>query len=30
MMIHCGSPISYADLSRSYWQEHFYGYARAY
>lgn len=30
MMIHCGSPISYADLSRTYWQEHFYGYARAY
>ena len=29
MMIHCGSPISYTDLSRSYWQEHFYGYARA-
>ena len=28
MMIHCGSPISYADLSSSYWQEHLYSYAR--
>ena len=24
MMIHCGDPISFADLSSSYWQEHFY------
>lgn len=30
MMIHCGSPISYADLSRTYWQEHFHGYGRLY
>lgn len=28
MMLHCGNPISYADLSRSYWQQHFYGYGR--
>ena len=28
MMIHAGSPISYADLSSSYWQEHLYSYAR--
>ena len=28
MMIHCGSPISYADLSSSYWQEHLYSYGR--
>ena len=28
MMIHCGSPISYANLSSSYWQEHLYSYAR--
>ena len=28
MMIHCGSPISYADLTSSYWQEHLYSYAR--
>ncbi len=26
MMIHCGDPISYADLSSSYWVEHLYGY----
>lgn len=30
MMLHCGNPISYADLSRSYWQEHFYGFGRLY
>ncbi len=29
-MIHCGSPIGYADLSDSYWQRHFYGFGRAY
>lgn len=28
MMIHCGNPISYADLSGSYWQTHYYGYGR--
>ena len=28
MMIHCGDPISFADLSGSYWQEHFYAYGR--
>ena len=22
MMIHCGNPITYADLTRSYWQQH--------
>ena len=27
-MLHCGSPIGYADLSESYWQNHFYGYGR--
>lgn len=27
-MLHCGSPIGYADLSESYWQQHFYGYGR--
>ncbi len=27
-MIHCGDPISYADLSSSYWQEHFFSFAR--
>ena len=30
MMIHCGNPCSYADLTDSYWQTHFYGYARLY
>ena len=30
MMIHCGNPISYADLSRTYWQQHFYGFGRMY
>lgn len=29
-MIHCGSPLGFADLSRFYWQEHFYGYGRLY
>ena len=28
MMIHCGDPISYANLSSSYWQSHFYRYGR--
>lgn len=28
MMLHCGDPISYANLSSSYWQEHFYCYGR--
>ena len=28
MMIHCGDPISYANLSSSYWQSHFYAYGR--
>ena len=28
MMIHCGSPISYANLNTSYWQAHFYCYGR--
>ena len=27
-MIHCGDPISYADLNSSYWQSHFYRYGR--
>lgn len=27
-MIHCGNPISYASLNSSYWQSHFYAYAR--
>lgn len=26
--IHCGNPISYASVNNSYWQEHFYAYAR--
>lgn len=30
MMIHCGNPCSYADLTSSYWQQHFYGYGRLY
>ena len=28
MMIHCGDPISYANLNSSYWQSHFYHYGR--
>ncbi len=28
MMIHCGNPISYANLSSNYWQNHFYCYGR--
>jgi len=27
-MLHCGSPIGYADLSDSYWQQHFHSYGR--
>ena len=27
-MIHCGDPIQYADLTSSYWQEHFLAYGR--
>lgn len=30
MMIHCGNPCTYADLTDSYWQQHFYGYGRFY
>ncbi len=30
MMVHSGNPCSYADLTRSYWQEHFYGFGRLY
>lgn len=26
MMIHCGDPIQFADLTSSYWQEHFFAY----
>lgn len=29
-MIHCGNPCTYADLTDSYWQEHFAGYGRFY
>jgi len=28
MMLHCGDPISYANLNSSYWQAHFYAYGR--
>ena len=28
MMIHCGNPISYANISSPYWQEHFYCFGR--
>lgn len=27
-MIHCGSPIGYADLTESYWRKHFFAYGR--
>ena len=27
-MIHCGSPIGYADLTESYWRQHFHSYGR--
>ena len=28
MMIHCGSPIQYANINTSYWQQHFYAFGR--
>ena len=28
MMIHCGNPISYANVNTTYWQKHFYAYGR--
>lgn len=28
MMLHCGDPIGYADLSSPYWVEHLYGYGK--
>lgn len=28
MMIHCGDPISYANINSSYWQSHFYTFGR--
>lgn len=28
MMIHCGSPIQYASINSSYWQQHFYAFGR--
>ena len=28
MMIHCGNPISYANVNTSYWKNHFYAYGR--
>ena len=28
MMLHCGSPIGYADLTEDFWIKHFYGYGR--
>ena len=28
MMIHCGDPISYANINTPYWQSHFYGFGR--
>ncbi|MBD5549892.1 MAG: peptidoglycan DD-metalloendopeptidase family protein [Lachnospiraceae bacterium] len=28
MMIHCGNPISYADINSRYWQQHFYTFGR--
>ena len=28
MMIHCGSPIGYSDLTDPYWQQHFHSYGR--
>lgn len=30
MMVHCGNPCSYADLTASYWQQHFLGFGRLY
>ena len=28
MMIHCGSPISYANIYTTYWQAHYYSFGR--
>ena len=28
VMLHCGNPISYANLNSNYWQQHFYSYGR--
>ena len=28
MMIHCGDPITYANINTVYWQSHFYTYGR--
>lgn len=28
MMLHCGNPISYANLNTTYWQDHFAAYGR--
>ena len=28
LMLHCGDPISYANLNTSYWQSHFYAYGK--
>jgi cell wall-associated NlpC family hydrolase len=28
MMIHCGNPISYADITKTYWVNHFYSFGR--
>ena len=27
-MLHCGDPISYADLTLPYWKQHFFAYGR--
>ena len=27
-MLHCGNPIQYADLTSSYWSQHFYAFGR--
>lgn len=27
-MLHCGDPIQYSNINTSYWQEHFYAFAR--
>ncbi|MDL2289699.1 NlpC/P60 family protein [Ruminococcaceae bacterium OttesenSCG-928-A16] len=28
MMLHCGDPIQYTSINTSYWQDHFYAFAR--
>jgi len=28
MMLHCGDPIGYADITTSYWQSHLYAFGR--